>query len=257
MLLLAACNFQQMGPGEYSRQTEVRATELELHVQQTLLAQQATAQGPAQTRHAAQATQAAQQPASPVPAASTITSTPGGAIASRPTPAQTDLPATPTETLAALDDESLRQRMQSANILLFEDIVARTNTNRYVKDTLTRIDMPFKDDGNAIGWLVDDLKTGASGGQPWDLVILALEDKVRGQSGFFNYALQALDSGASVILETWFISSTYAAGAREFLDRCGVEYQGDRLKIPPANMQMYPLALDHPLLNQPNRGLTF
>jgi hypothetical protein len=145
--------------------------------------------------------------------------------------------------------------MQSAQILLYEDMVVRNTTNRYVKDTLVRMGLPFKDDGNAVGWLVDDLNNGPSSGGGWDLVILALEDKSSVQSGFFSYALQALDAGSAVIFETWFIDTTYSGGGREFMERCGLGYQGNRIKIAPANMGMFAMRFDHPLLSQPNANI--
>jgi hypothetical protein len=39
------------------------------------------------------------------------------------------------------------------------------------------------------------------------------------------------------------------------LERCGVAYDGDRTRIAPANMLMFPLIPDSPLLNQPNANI--
>jgi hypothetical protein len=256
LVVAASCNFQQIGPQDFARQTEVRATELELHVQQTLISQQATAQVPALTRQAERAA----QPTQTIPPASPPTLRPTTGVATAPAAADAPtLPPTgavPTETPSGLDEAALQERIKTANILLFEDMVIRNNTNRYIKDTLVRMGLPFKDDGNAVGWLVDDLGSGPPNGEAWDLVILGIEDKVGAQSGLFNYALQALDAGSAVIMETWFFSSTYGSGASQVvLDRCGLDYQGDRIKIAPANMHMFPMAHDHPLLNEPNSGI--
>jgi hypothetical protein len=254
-LLLPGCNYQQLGPEDFARQTAVRATELDLHVQQTLIAQQATAQALRLTPQAQQPSvtvsiptlESASQPAA------------GESETAQPTAAPTVPPPvqdTPVATQAPIDETALIERMKNANILVYEDMVSRNNTNRYVKDTLTRMGLPFKDDGNAAGWLVNDLNNGAPNGRPWDLVILALEDKVQPQSAYFNYALQALDAGSSVILESWFLNSTYQSGARPFLERCGLEYMGDRKKIPPSNLQLYAMAGDSPLLNLPNTAFS-
>lgn len=252
-LLLSACNFQQLGPQNPAQQTEVRATELELHVQQTLVAQRATNQAPELTRQVERATQRSQLP-------QTVPDTPAPGIT--PTVAATAIPTvatTPTasasETPTALEGAALLERMQAAQILLFEDMVQRNNTNRYVKDTLDRMGLAYKDDGNAVGWLTEDLNKGPSGGDAWDLVIIALENKISAQSGFFNYVLQALDAGSSVIFETWFLNSTHNGGGSMFMERCGLDYQGNRIKIAPANMGMFPMMSSHPLLNQPNKNI--
>jgi hypothetical protein len=60
-----------------------------------------------------------------------------------------------------------------------------------------------------------------------------------------------------VILEVWYLDRAYSGSASVLLDRCDVVYQSDREKIPPARMVMFAMDPDHPVLNEPNRGLTF
>jgi hypothetical protein len=57
-------------------------------------------------------------------------------------------------------------------------------------------------------------------------------------------------------LETWFLNDTHAGTGADLLERCGVEYQGDRLGIAPAIMIMFALIPEHPLLNRPNAGIS-
>lgn len=255
----SGCNFQQLDPAQSARRTEVRATELELNVQQTVIAQQATQQGPAQTQAAQriiQATQDASATANAAPIASPPPVEPPVVPTSIIQPAETP-PPEPAETEALLSESELAERMKTASILLYEDMVARNNTSRYVKDTLNRMGLTFKDDGNALGWLLNDLEAGAPNGGPWDLIILAMEDKARPQGELLPLALEALMTGpTSVILETWFLNDTGGGTGKELLSACGVEYQSDRRGIAPGIMIMYKLIPDHPLLNYPNSDIS-
>ena len=69
--------------------------------------------------------------------------------------------------------------MKTANILLYEDMTTRLDTIRYVKPVLDKMGLKYKDDGAAGGWLKDDVAKGPGEGKPWDLVIIAAEDKER------------------------------------------------------------------------------
>lgn len=259
---IAGCNLQQLNLSQSARLTEVRATELQLHVEQTLVALQSTQQVPELTLQAQRATLQAQQAQGTRGVLNTATPQAPNAEFTQATEQtlQTQAVATtpmPSETPAVLDPQALQERMKSANILLYEDMVAHIDTKRYAKETLLRMGLPFKDDGNAKGWLAKDLENNAPNGEAWDLVILAVEDKVGAQGEFFNYALQALDKGASVILEVWFLDQTHGGSAGQLLDRCGLAYHGDREKIPPAQMALYVLDAGDPILNQPNPKLSF
>ena len=107
----------------------------------------------------------------------------------------------------------LKSQMKSANILLYEDMVAYTDTNRYVKDTLDRMGLTYKDDGNAQGWFKTDILGGAPDGRPWDLVIVASEAKSGVQGEFFEYIMDVLDQGTSVILEAWYLDQVAGGSA--------------------------------------------
>jgi hypothetical protein len=160
--------------------------------------------------------------------------------AAQPQPSDTPVP-TPTE---AIDFDTW---MQSAKILLYEDMVARVDTNRYVRDTLDEMGLSYKDDGNAQGWL----KTDLAGGESWDLVIIAAEAKKSAQGELFDYVIQALDQGASVIFEVWFLNQTHASTGSMLLDRCGIDFYANWYNVPPAGQVMFPVS-NHSLLNDPH-----
>jgi len=158
----------------------------------------------------------------------------------------------PTNTPEPTEPADLESSIKSANILLYEDMVNYTDTNRYVKDTLDDMGLNYKDDGSAKGWLKADIASGAPGGKPWDLVILAAEAKTGPQGEFFGYVLDALDKGSSVIMEVWYLERTFNGSASAMLSRCGVQFENDWRKVPPSAMVMFPMDASHPIMFEPN-----
>ncbi len=168
------------------------------------------------------------------------------------------IPPTSTETPDLIDTPEppqgadLETWMKSASILLFEDMIAHYDTPRYVLETLNSMGLSYKDDGSAKGWLKTDLLGGAPGGGPWDLVIIAAESKSGVQGEFFEYVLDALDQGSSVIMEVWYLDQTSRGSAAALLGRCGIDFQANWKKVPPQGMVMFPRDSDHPVLHMPN-----
>jgi hypothetical protein len=259
-LLFTGCSSSQRGENSV-KETQIKETELELYVRQTIQAQQPVDQGANQTLVAQQATLQAQ--AAIVTSSSQQSTIPdldqttqaqqATQIALDTTNATQALAPTP-QTVSKTDLEAF---MKSANILLYEDMVGRTDTIRYVKKTLETMGLNFKDDGNAQGWLKEDLSGGAPNGKPWDLVIIAAEDKAGISGEFFTYINNLIDKGTSVIMEVWYLDSTSKGTAQSLLGRCGLQFQLNWVKIPPASRAMFPLAPENPILREPNSGLSF
>ncbi len=260
ILLLTGCSSFQ-SEEQSIKQTEIKGTELEVHVRQTIAAQKPADHGVNETIVAQQATLEAQ-------AALATSSTQPGNVPSLDQTSQvmqsTQLAIETanasqmlTQAPPSIPEEDVNAFMKTANILLYEDMIGQTNTTRYVKRTLDMMGLTYKDDGSAQGWFNQDIGSGAPNGKPWDLVIIAAEDKESSPAEFFNYANKLIDQGASVILEVWDLDKIAQGTAQTLLSRCGVHYQLDWFKIPPARQVMFTLAPDHPVLREPNSGLTF
>lgn len=252
ILLITNCTLLPVSEGESARRTELRSTELEIHVQQTLLAQQALEKSIQQT----------------LSSSSALTDPPTSAPPTAPTPISSvtseNLPTQPIEAspvvhnnLDQFDEKEFLGWMKSAKILLYEDMTARLETVRYVKLTLDEMGLSYKDDGSAIGWFLDDLKSGPQGGNQWDLIIIAAEDKKGIQADFFSPVLEAADQGTSTILEVWFLNNTYLSSASSLLSRCGLIYESNWAGIPPSRAVLFTLNPEHPVLNHPNKSLSF
>ncbi len=261
--LLASCtpgNSQSQPPG-------YQETLVQIQVQQTLLAQEqkGSLESTIMVQQAtleAQSEQATQLAIPPIGTA-TVDQAPfieqtvqAGQLTQQallPLPPAPEITAT-SEPVESVDFETW---MKTANILLYEDMVTLPETNRYVKDTLKWMGLPFKDDGNAQGWLKSDILSGAPNGDPWDLVIIAAEAKSAVSGEFFEYISDVFDQGASLILELWYLDQIAAGSASTLLYQCGVEFESDWSKVPPSRMVMFTLDPSHPVMREPNSALSF
>lgn len=256
-------------------------TQTALSVQATMMAQQAAQLSQQATQMAQQAAAQAQPPAAqPVVAAQPATpdfAATESAIYARATEQQRQVqldqqatqiaglsaatePPPPTEppplvelAAPALDFDGF---MKSASILLYEDMVAHPDTSRYVKDTLDTIGLKYIDVGSAKGDLKTRLLSNGPQGKGWDLIIIAAESKSGVSGEFFEYVNDALNLGSSVILEVWYLDSTWAGKAASVLTRCGLEFQREWASVPPEREVMFPVN-DHPILHEPNDNLAF
>jgi hypothetical protein len=240
-------------------------TLVHLQVEQTMLAQdqangaQLTLEAQnstLQAHEAQQATQLAQEPVA-IPTTDPSIAVQETIQAQQPTAGVEPAASATAEVVQPTPSIDLESQMKSANILLYEDMVAHTDTNRYVKDTLDRMGLTYKDDGNAQGWFKSDILGSAPDGRPWDLVIVASEAKSGAQGEFFEYILDVLDQGTSVILEAWYLDRVAGGSASLLLERCGVEFEKNWSKVPPSRMVMFPLDTTHPILREPNAALSF
>lgn len=140
-----------------------------------------------------------------------------------------------------------------ANVLLFEDIAGNPEVFRYVIPALERLGVKNVDDvGDAQGWLKDRMLGGAPGGKPWDLVIIASEDRSGVQGEFFDYLESIIGQGSAVILEAWYLDEVSEGAVKPILMRCGVGaynwFGGSR---DPSALKLYALQPNSTLLNNP------
>jgi hypothetical protein len=265
-LALVACSPQATTDPSLSQtqvamqvQMTVMAQQMEDSVQATVQAQNATA-----AFTSAQATLNAQAPVpTAVPqidyaATQAVMEATQTALAQ---PAATQPPAEPTLPAATeppVDEAAdLEAFMKSASILLYEDIVYNPDTTRYVKRTLDEMGLTYVDTGSAIGRFKSQLLTGGPGGKGWDLIIIASEAKSGASGEFYQYVSEALDKGSSVIYELWYLDEKMGANGEALLSRCGVEFQRDWSMVPPEREVMFPVNDSHPIMHEPNDGLTF
>jgi len=164
----------------------------------------------------------------------------------------------PTQPLITPQSPDFDTWKQTARILLYEDIVGVPKVRRFVKDTLDKIALPYTDIGNAQGWLKDRLLYGGEGGQPWDLIIFAVENRAQISGEFFDYLSNWMDQGTSVIIEAWYLDKISEGKIRPILQECGIyikNYSGGGSNM---DLVLWPLVdTVHPILTEPNNYLSF
>jgi len=269
LISLISCT---LTPSSSSSNVSLQQTQMELGIQQTLMAQQAAQNAENQQQEQAQqeeldiqATQtqvaldnlAAQQAIQ-----ATETSIAATLTAQQEQPQAEQPQEEPQEEQTTSEEPSqepigdLDSMMESAKILLYEDMVNRPATRRYVKDALDNMGLDYKDDGSAKGWLKSDLLSST-----WDLVILALEVRSNVSGEYFTYVNQALDAGSAVILEIWYMDRISRGELSKTLSRCGVEFEANYVnKTGTLNDYInWPLPgkSDHPIFNDPNSNIRF
>ncbi len=265
ILLLASLTLLVfLAPGctlPFSSNESLTQTQVALAIQQTSVAQTATAQSATSSAPTLPPTEAV-MPVLPTPdlmatqvafsVQQTMMASGGSTPEVPPPPLETPLP--PTEGTGA-DFETW---MRSANIVLYEDIVNEPSLTRYVQRTLNGMSLFSKDDGSAKGWFKSDLLGGAPNGQPWDLVILAVEARSEVSGEYFDYINDVLNQGSSVIIEAWHLDEISQGTVSTILLRCGVQVYPYIAETGTENdVIMWPLGVPHPVLSQPNSGMSF
>ncbi|MEW5869763.1 MAG: hypothetical protein AB1894_10850 [Chloroflexota bacterium] len=255
IVLLSGCSLPAVGGS-------LNETQVALGIQQTLLAQTATAQSAtlsAPTSPPPDVSPPTDIPDLPTPdlAATQVAISVQETMAAGSVPPAT--PGGPVETpLPPTTGDDFETWMRSANIVLYEDIVNEPQYTPYVQRTLKAMSLQFKDDGSAKGWFKSDLLSGAPNGQPWDLVILAIEARSEVSGEYFEYLNDVLNQGSSVIVEAWHLDEISQGTVSTILARCGVQVYPYFPKTGTLNdVVMWPLGIPHPVLSQPNSGMSF
>lgn len=165
----------------------------------------------------------------------------------------------PLEPTASLPPVDFQAQMKEASILVYEDIVTDPSEYQYVKRTLDAMGLKYQWDGNAIGKLKSHMLANAPNGQPWDLVILAIETRSTVSGEYFDYLNDVLNQGTSVIVEAWHLDAISQGAVSPILVECGVEVYPYGTKTGTAlDAVVWPLPNDqHPLMREPNSGMTF
>ena len=263
-LSLSGCNFIAEEEDQ-----DLEKTQDALELQQTIMAQQATidAQNSQATSQSEQpvdfaATEAAaQQPAVDIEATQlALAAQQTTAAQQQQQPTQPSQPTQPPIQEPTVAPQDFNEMMKSSSILLYEDMVEIPAEYRYVKRTLDTMGLRYKDDGNAMGWLKSDLLAGSPAGGPWDLIIIAAEWREQISGEYFDYLNDVLNQGTSVIVEAWYLDEVSQGKVSTLLTKCGVQvypYFPATGSVNDVIVWPLPGMSSHPLLSQPNGGLTF
>jgi hypothetical protein len=184
--------------------------------------------------------------------ANTITTTPDGTLqanlATGTAVAQMEaaLSGNPTISVTVPAPEPSERLLESARILLFEDMSASRQI-RIVKEALDDLGYYYLDVGSAKGWFKTQLLSDVK----WDLVIAAAEAEREFGGEFFQYLDQQIAKGAGVIVENWDIDAAPTGKAGLLLHRCGLRFKADWYM--PELRVFYWTVPDAPVFHAPNQ----
>ena len=109
---------------------------------------------------------------------------------------------------------------------------------------------------NAIGDLIAHMESATT----WDLVIFALESRSFTYSGdIFDLLSDQLDSGASAIIEIWYLDQIASGRIRPLMQECGITFQENWIRQENEDWNRFVVYIwepDAPVLSEPNE-ITF
>ncbi len=218
------------------------STRVAIEVQATVVAQQV-----------AQLTALANSPTGTPPPVPTLTAMlePTKAPAPTETPMPTPTEAQPPTEIPASPTPDFEAWMETANILLFEDI-SGIYLQRYIKEALDGMGLSYVDVKDAVG----DFKSQLLSGTDWDLIITGVEARSGVKGEFFDYIGDELNKGTSVILEIWTLDEIAGGRIGPMLTQCGIKFQKDWWEPPDESRSVWWLAPEHPVFHEPNEGMS-
>lgn len=243
-------------------------TQTALNVQMTVVAMNAVNSQQDQNLYA-QETQIAQSAQATVLAVQSMQAT-EDALKEPQQPADTQPQSTENDEQAPAQDNApagdFDSWMKSASILLYEDIAGQFDTNRIILEALNGMGLkPTKDEKDASGFFLGDIRAGGPGGKPWDLIISGSEARTAVQGEFIPPLNDAVGAGSALIMEQWNIDSINRGKIASLLTSCGVSYQRDifiersfpRCLAPTDEsfLVLWPIDMGDPILHEPNDGL--
>jgi hypothetical protein len=166
-------------------------------------------------------------------------------------PEQPSQPEQPTNNLP--DFETW---MQSASILLYEDMAGDFSVYRFIMRALDGMGLPYTDVKDALGNYKTQILSAGPGGQGWDLIISGKELRTSVQGEFYVYLNDALNLGSAVIIEEWDMDSIVSGKLSTIMSRCGVEFHRDWIDEPMNEQLLYVIDGTHPIHHYPNEGIS-
>ncbi|MFH1524163.1 MAG: hypothetical protein ABIF04_04295 [Chloroflexota bacterium] len=150
---------------------------------------------------------------------------------------------------AALDIPAL---IDSANILVYEDIIADPAYIPYVKRALNSVGGHQVYVADAMGTFMDKMNSGTQ----WDLIIMASEMRSKISGEYWTALKDQVDNGVALVSETWYLDQISDGKIAPFLSECGVKVQRDWVRKASYNRidyGMFWIDPSSPVFNTPNQ----
>jgi hypothetical protein len=187
----------------------------------------------------------------------TVTTKPTDTYAPTQAEVPTDTPRPPETqmqppTITAVTKPSFEEWLDSAEILIYEDIAGDPNRPRWIETALDNLNLQYIDTGSAVGEFDSQLTSS----KEWDLIIYARENKQNTSGDLFTPIFDKFEQGAALIIEHWNLDEVHTANAlTSVLSKCGIEFQDDWIGEPFEYQLLYAHNTDNTIHNQPNQDI--
>lgn len=160
----------------------------------------------------------------------------------------------PTSTGGAggLTDQQIQDKINSSNILIYEDMAGYQAYIRYVSKAIASIGGNHVYVGDAMGTFMNKLNSDTN----WDLIIVASEYRDAISGDYWTTLKKQVDKGVALIAEVWYLDQISDGRITPLLNECGVEVQGNWNRSYGFNQLdfgMYWVVPDSPVFNTPNQ----
>jgi hypothetical protein len=160
--------------------------------------------------------------------------------------------STNTPTVSSeLSQATLQEKINSANILIYEDTAGYSNYEPIASKAVTEIGANFVYVGDAIGTFMQKMESNTK----WDLIIVASEFKNSIQGNYWTMIQQHMNNDPSaLIIEIFYLNKIFPYEIKPFMEQCGLEYQADWSRssgFNPIDYEMFWVEPDSPIFNSP------
>ena len=176
------------------------------------------------------------------------TNTPQGAATDTLQPAATNT----TQASQGLTADQIKAKIDSSNILAYEDMVGDPSFVPVVTRALKGIGGNHVNVADAMGTFMDKLNSSTK----WDLIIMAAEARNNISGDYWTAIQDQVDNHhAALVVEIWYLDQINGGKIAPLLYECGIDVQQSWTRkniFNPVDFDMYWNVPDSPVFNTPN-----
>jgi hypothetical protein len=146
-------------------------------------------------------------------------------------------------------------KFSESRIVVLEDIKGNTKL-------LTRVDKALAGLGltgpNVINYYdaTGDFYKAIKSGKPWDLIIVAAENRTSYRLGIWDAVKAHADKNTAIIIENWYQNELIKSNIDPLFEKCGIRVEAKWTRhdgFDPLNYALLALEPEHPIFNTPNK----
>jgi len=165
----------------------------------------------------------------------------------------TEIPPTEEPTPSA---EDIQSRIESSNMLIYEDVAGYPGMLPYVRKALESFGGHQQYVADAMGTFLNYLMSDTQ----WDLIIVSAEVRGGISGDYWTLITDQVDKNVALIAEVWYLDKISRGKISPFLEKCGIEVQKNwerPFNANPVEYEMFWVEPDSPVFNTPNQVNSF